>query len=203
MRLETLLEHLDVWSEAIIAAGSYPKRVAGVTNTGGGPHLGPGLTIDIAAEEYQQEKGNIMTFMHKHRFRGNRTEHFLLKVSMEGELFGIGLFDTMAEMYPNHVEPLRACAAMERFNVDYCEPFAHDAGIHISEKRAKKLRDEGAKFAHKHDFTHVAKAAIRETPAADALYAHLAKHADTPKLKALGDDLYEHEARYGTGSSPN
>lgn len=53
--LDELLDHLEGWSEAIIAAGSYPKRVAGVTNTGGGPHLGPGLTIDTAAEQYHQK----------------------------------------------------------------------------------------------------------------------------------------------------
>jgi hypothetical protein len=51
--LEELLEHLDAWSEAIIAAGSYPKRIAGVYNVGGGPHFGSGLTIDTAAEQYE------------------------------------------------------------------------------------------------------------------------------------------------------
>jgi len=53
--LEELLEHLDAWSEAIIAAGSYPKRIAGVYNVGGGPHFGSGLTIDTAAEQYGKE----------------------------------------------------------------------------------------------------------------------------------------------------
>ena len=48
--LDELLEYLDPWSEAIIASGSYPKRVAGVYNVGGGPHFGSGLTIDTAAE---------------------------------------------------------------------------------------------------------------------------------------------------------
>jgi len=51
--LEELLEHLDGWSEAIIAAGSYPRRIAGVYNVGGGPHFGSGLTIDTAAELYR------------------------------------------------------------------------------------------------------------------------------------------------------
>jgi hypothetical protein len=50
--LGELLEHLDAWSEAIIAAGSYPTRIAGVYNVGGGPHFGSGLTIDTAAEQY-------------------------------------------------------------------------------------------------------------------------------------------------------
>jgi hypothetical protein len=48
--LDELLDHLDPWSEAIIAAGSYPKRIKGVYNVGGGPHFGPGLTIDTAGE---------------------------------------------------------------------------------------------------------------------------------------------------------
>ncbi len=48
--LDELLEHLDPWSEAIIDAGSYPQRISGVYNVGGGPHFGSGLTIDTAAE---------------------------------------------------------------------------------------------------------------------------------------------------------
>ena len=52
--LDELLEHLDAWSDAIIDAGSYPKRIAGVYNTGGGPHFGSGLTVDTAAELYAQ-----------------------------------------------------------------------------------------------------------------------------------------------------
>jgi len=48
--LDELLEHLDAWSEAIIHAGSYPKRLDGVYNVGGGPHFGSGLTIDTAEE---------------------------------------------------------------------------------------------------------------------------------------------------------
>jgi hypothetical protein len=51
--LDELLEHLDAWSEAIIAAGSYPQRIAGVYNVGGGPHFGSGLTIDTAAQQYE------------------------------------------------------------------------------------------------------------------------------------------------------
>lgn len=50
--LDELLTHLDAWSEAIVSAGSYPKRIAGVYNVGGGPHFGSGLTIDSAAELY-------------------------------------------------------------------------------------------------------------------------------------------------------
>ena len=53
--LDELLKHLDAWSEAIIAAGSYPTRVAGIYNIGGGPHFGAGLTIDTAAELYEKK----------------------------------------------------------------------------------------------------------------------------------------------------
>jgi hypothetical protein len=53
--LDELLAHLDSWSEAVIAAGSYPKRIAGVYNTGGGPHFGSGLTVDTAAELYERK----------------------------------------------------------------------------------------------------------------------------------------------------
>ena len=52
--LDELLKHLDAWAEAIIAAGSYPKRIKGVYNAGGGPHFGSGLTIDTAAEAYEK-----------------------------------------------------------------------------------------------------------------------------------------------------
>ena len=52
--LDELLQHLDAWAEAIIAAGSYPKRINGVYNTGGGPHFGSGLTIDTAAAAHEK-----------------------------------------------------------------------------------------------------------------------------------------------------
>jgi hypothetical protein len=67
----------------------------------------------------------------------------------------------------------------------------------------EKLGGEGEKFARGDDFEHVAKTAIRDTPEADALHAQLAKGARTPELNALGQDLYAHEARCGTGCSPS
>jgi len=33
--------------------GSWPKRVSGVRDIGGGPHFGSGLTIDTAAELFE------------------------------------------------------------------------------------------------------------------------------------------------------
>jgi hypothetical protein len=53
--LDELLDHLDAWSESIIDAGSYPQRIAGVYNVGGGPHFGTGLTIDNAAELHRTQ----------------------------------------------------------------------------------------------------------------------------------------------------
>ena len=54
--LDEPLDHLDPWSEAIIAAGSYPKRIKGVCNVGGGPHFGSGLTINTAGSAVQQQE---------------------------------------------------------------------------------------------------------------------------------------------------
>lgn len=53
--LDELLDRLEPWSEAIIDAGSYPQRVKGVYYTGGGPHLGSGLSLDTAAELFGQK----------------------------------------------------------------------------------------------------------------------------------------------------
>ncbi len=54
--LDELLDHLDPWSEAIIDAGSYPQRIKGVYNVGGGPHFGSGLSLDTAAELFAKKK---------------------------------------------------------------------------------------------------------------------------------------------------
>jgi hypothetical protein len=53
--LDELLKYLDAWAEAVVAAGSYPKRVSGMYSQGGGPHFGSGLTIDTAAELYENK----------------------------------------------------------------------------------------------------------------------------------------------------
>jgi hypothetical protein len=57
-----------------------------------------------------------MTFMEKHRFGGDRSERALLKMSWEGERFGVGLFEAMAELYPEPAEVFTACAMMEWFS---------------------------------------------------------------------------------------
>lgn len=53
--LDELLSHLDNWSEAIVAANSYPKRISGIYNIGGGPHFSSGLTVDTAAGLYEDK----------------------------------------------------------------------------------------------------------------------------------------------------
>jgi hypothetical protein len=73
-----------------------------------------------------------MTFVEKHRFAGSHTEKTILKLSWEGEFFGVGLFEELIPMYPEHGEELTACSRLEWFNVHYCEPFAHDAGVHVT-----------------------------------------------------------------------
>ena len=88
-----------------------------------------------------------MTFVEKHRFAGSHTEKTLLKIAWEGELFGVGMFETLAEMYPEHAAEFTACATLEWFNIHYCEPFGHAAGMHITLEQAEKLGREGAAFA--------------------------------------------------------
>ncbi len=53
--LDELLDHLDPWSEAIIAAQSYPQRINGTYSVGGGPHFGSGLTADTAAALFAEQ----------------------------------------------------------------------------------------------------------------------------------------------------
>jgi hypothetical protein len=125
-----------------------------------------------------------MTFVEKHRFGGGHGEQAWLKMSWEGEIFGVGMLETMAEMYPEHADEATACATMEWFNIGRCEEFGHDA---------EKLGQEGARLTRKHSFETLAKMTVAETPAADKMYLELAKGAPTPELKAFAEDLYDHE----------
>jgi hypothetical protein len=124
-------------------------------------------------------------------------------MSWEGEIFGVGMFEAMAEIQPEHADAATACATMEWFNIHRLEEFGHAAGVHVSLEQAEKLGCEGAKLVRTHSFEHVAKLTIEETPAADKMYEHLGKDAATPELRAFADDLVAHErTRCGTGSSP-
>jgi uncharacterized membrane protein len=135
-----------------------------------------------------------MSFVEKHRFAGSRTEQAMLKIAWEGEIFGVGMFETLAEMYPDHAKVLTAIATMEWFNTHYCEAFGHDAGMSVSLEQAEWLGREGAAFArHLRTFKSAADVMIVETEEAVLLYQLLSKGARTPELKALGDDFQLHE----------
>jgi hypothetical protein len=134
-----------------------------------------------------------MTFVEKHRFGGGRGEQAWLKMSWEGEIFDVGMLETMAEKYPEHADEATACATMEWSNIGRCEEFGHDAGVDVSLKGAEKLGQEGARLTRKHSFETLAKLTVAETPAADKMYLELAKGARTPELKAFAEDLYDHE----------
>jgi uncharacterized membrane protein len=134
-----------------------------------------------------------MTFVEKHRLEVGHTDRERLKTSWEGEIFGVGMMEALAETYPEYADEHTACATMEWFNIGYIEDFAHAVGVHVSLKDAEKLGREGAELVAKHSFEHVAKLTIAETPAADRMYAHLGDDDATPEMKALADDLVVHE----------
>jgi hypothetical protein len=90
-----------------------------------------------------------MTFVEKHRLDVGRTDQDRLKVSWEGEIFGVGMMEAMAETYPEYADEHTACATMEWFNIHYIEDFAHEAGVHVSLKDAEKLGREGAELVAK------------------------------------------------------
>lgn len=134
-----------------------------------------------------------MTFVEKHRFEEARGERAWLKISWEGEIYGVGMFEEMAKKYPEHADKATAAATMEWLNVHTCEDLGHAAGVTVSLERAEKLGREGAEMVRKKSFDDVAKECIKETPAADKLYEELGKGAGTPELRALADDLMVHE----------
>lgn len=135
-----------------------------------------------------------MTFVEHERFAGSRTEEAILKIAWEGEIFGVGLFERWAEMYPEHADKLTAVATMEWFNVHYMEPFGHDASIAVPLERAEWLGREGRAYAEKHrKFDSLAKLMGEETKEADELYERLGKGAKTPELKTLAQALVNHE----------
>jgi hypothetical protein len=134
-----------------------------------------------------------VTFVERHRLRSDGSERTALKITWEGEIYGVGMFETLAETHPEYADKATAVATMEWLNVHLCEDFGHARGLSISLEQAEKLGREGAEFARKHSFERVTKTAIMETPAADKLYEELGKHASTDELKAFADDLMVHE----------
>ena len=138
---------------------------------------------------------SIMSFADKQLLSGALTEQALLRLSWEAEIFGVGMFETLADMYPGRAGVLTACARMEWFNVHYCEPLGHDAGAHVSLERTEALARAGAALGRNlRTFERVAKLMVLEAPVALALYRQLGKRADSAALKALATDLDEHES---------
>jgi hypothetical protein len=137
---------------------------------------------------------SIMTFAGQDRLAGSQRVQAMLKLSWEAELFGVGMMEALAEMCPEHADIATACANMEWFNVGYCRRFGHAAGMHVSAELAEKLGQLGASTTRGlGTFERVAKLMKLETPAASLMYKRLGEVAGTPEVKALADDLYEHE----------
>lgn len=135
-----------------------------------------------------------MSYLEKHHYAGVRSEKEILKLTWEGEIFGVGMFEAMAEKYPEHAEPCTACATMEWLNVHLCEEFGHDAGIHITLDESEKLAHLGAALVRKFSFEHIAKLTVFEAAhAAGPLYKKLSENARTPELRKFADLLFSHE----------
>ena len=135
-----------------------------------------------------------MSYLEKHHYAGVHAEKELLKLIWEGEIWGVGLFETMAEVYPEHAEQCTACATMEWLNVHLCEEFAHDAGLRITVQEAEKLGNLGVAFARKVSFEHIAKLTVFETAdTAGPLFRKFSENARTPELQKFADLLFSHE----------
>jgi hypothetical protein len=59
------------------------------------------------------------------------TERDILKIAWEGELFGVGLFETLTEMYPEHAKELTACATLRRSRSAIAHSKAWRSGISL------------------------------------------------------------------------
>ncbi|CAE7572668.1 unnamed protein product [Symbiodinium natans] len=138
----------------------------------------------------------VITVAEEGRIFGQMRLEALLRLSWEGEYFGVGMLEELAEMYPQHSEILTACANMEWFNIGYCKKFCDDAKMEITDTHAEAVIRMGAAMARRtlRTFELAAKLMIVETPAAIMLYSRLKTVGGTPELKALADDLIEHES---------
>lgn len=135
-----------------------------------------------------------MTIMTKERFGEPRTEKALLKITWEGEILGVGLFETLTEMHPEHAEVLTACTNMEWLNTHLCEDFCHEAGIHITPEGAERLYGVGARLARKLGFEGNARLLILEAAGiAGPMYKKLSEGARSPELRKFADGLFAHE----------
>jgi uncharacterized membrane protein/rubrerythrin len=150
------------------------------------------MTSGAGLGEPRAEEVRVMTFLDRQRFEG-RTMQEMLKVSWEGEIYGVGMMEELAKRYPEHADHATACATMEWFNVHRCEEFGHEVGVYVTLEQAEKLGREGAELVRRHSFKSAAKLTAAETPAADKMYEELAKLAENPELKAFAGHLDDHE----------
>jgi hypothetical protein len=134
-----------------------------------------------------------VTFVDRNRLKSDGSERDRLRISWEGEIFGVGMCEALAEKYPEHADFATAAATMEWLNVHLSEDFGHARGVGVSLERAEKLGREGAETARKHSLEKVAKDLEIETPVADHMYEEMGKHTSDRELKAFADDLMVHE----------
>lgn len=135
-----------------------------------------------------------MTYVEKHRFAGSLTEQTILKLAWEGEIFGVGMFETLTLKFPEHAEILTAAATMEWLNVHLLEDFGHAGGVQLTVEEAENLGRAGAEFGRKSgSFETMARLTIAETAAVDPLFERLAKGAGSPELAEMGKGLVNHE----------
>jgi uncharacterized membrane protein len=135
-----------------------------------------------------------MTFRGDHRYKGVHTEQECIKISWFGEIFGTAMYEELAEMYPDHADALTAIATMEWFNTHWLEPFAHEHGVQYSLEAVEKVAREGTEFArHLRKFEDGAKVMDVETGEAVEVFKKLTERADSPELKALGEEFQVHE----------
>eukprot|EP00928_Gymnodinium_smaydae_P042759 TRINITY_DN2875_c0_g1_i1.p1 TRINITY_DN2875_c0_g1~~TRINITY_DN2875_c0_g1_i1.p1 ORF type:complete len:204 (-),score=38.88 TRINITY_DN2875_c0_g1_i1:225-836(-) len=136
----------------------------------------------------------FLTFSDEKRILGQLRLQALLKLSWKAEYFGVGMMEELAAMFPEHRDILLACANMEWLNASFCKRFGDDVGMNVDADHAEMLMRLGAATARTlRSFNAAAKLMIIETPEALFLYERLRTLAGGTELKALADDLIEHE----------
>jgi hypothetical protein len=92
---------------------------------------------DLGQDGSRPLKGDAMTFVEKHRSGGSGTEHEWLTLSWEGETFGVGMFEAMAEIQPEHADAATACATMESGEDKQQRPHRPESGRAVRRGRTR------------------------------------------------------------------
>jgi hypothetical protein len=88
-----------------------------------------------------------MTFVEKHRLNVGPTEREWLKLSWEGKIFGVGMFEAMAEIQPERADEATACATMEWFDIhrhEVAKVTAESAGPRLADMSRSELQQTGS-----------------------------------------------------------